>query len=281
MTEHEGLPPEEVVAEKKLPLFPVIYFRADADHKIVPDSVSEGFKQCFSSPNVISEITCDQTAWGRRLGCRKTYCPAICSPSGEWLKVITINSGSEVAHTIINVTDERRQTKTDGLTKIYNQAYFGEKIDELDAMKSVSGLVGILDLNHFKEYNDENGHSAGDELLQEAADFLQHLCRQQNGTPRKHDTVARIGGDEFGIIITNIPNKKTAETINRRIKAAIKQSGFDLAYGSAWVRQGQGFTDAKVIADRRMYNNKIEMYKKKGRTSTPRNFRGSLPLSAA
>lgn len=86
---------------------------------------------------------------------------------------------------------------TDGLTKVYNHRYFHEFLDrELQRARRNSSTFTLLfaDVDNFKQYNDVNGHLAGDEVLRElAAIFLD--------TTRKTDFVARYGGEEFAVIL--------------------------------------------------------------------------------
>jgi diguanylate cyclase (GGDEF)-like protein len=86
---------------------------------------------------------------------------------------------------------------TDGLTKVYNHRYFHEFLDrELQRARRNSSTFTLLfaDVDNFKQYNDVNGHLAGDEVLRELAPiFLK--------TTRKTDFVARYGGEEFAVIL--------------------------------------------------------------------------------
>lgn len=86
---------------------------------------------------------------------------------------------------------------TDDLTKVYNHRYFQEFLDrESQRAKRNASAFALLfaDVDNFKQYNDVNGHLAGDEVLRElAAIFLD--------TARKTDFVARYGGEEFTVIL--------------------------------------------------------------------------------
>lgn len=86
---------------------------------------------------------------------------------------------------------------TDGLTGIYNHRYFHEFLDrELHRAKRTSSKFALMlaDVDNFKQYNDANGHLAGDATLRELASILLN-------TTRKTDFVARYGGEEFAIIL--------------------------------------------------------------------------------
>jgi len=86
---------------------------------------------------------------------------------------------------------------TDGLTKVYNHRYFHEFLDrELQRARRNSSTFTLLfaDVDNFKQYNDVNGHLAGDEVLRELATIFLD-------TTRKTDFVARYGGEEFAVLL--------------------------------------------------------------------------------
>ncbi|MDD5369776.1 MAG: diguanylate cyclase, partial [Anaerolineaceae bacterium] len=93
------------------------------------------------------------------------------------------------------VEDELRYLSThDRLTGIYNRGYFEEELARLDHGRQFPVSVLMADVDGLKETNDTHGHQAGDELLRQTAEVLKSAFRAQ-------DVVARIGGDEFGILL--------------------------------------------------------------------------------
>ncbi len=86
---------------------------------------------------------------------------------------------------------------TDCLTKIYNCRYFDEFIDrEIERVKRSSGVFSLVfvDVDNFKQYNDVNGHIAGDNILRELAEVLL-------ASTRKTDFAVRHGGEEFVLVL--------------------------------------------------------------------------------
>jgi diguanylate cyclase (GGDEF)-like protein len=106
---------------------------------------------------------------------------------------------------------ERLATEDD-LTGLKNRRYIWEFCRQiLDHVKKEKGQVTLLvfDIDDFKRYNDQYGHSAGDQILRQAAVLIRHCCRA-------HDVVGRIGGDEFAVVFWDDPHRKAASVAERR-----------------------------------------------------------------
>lgn len=85
---------------------------------------------------------------------------------------------------------------TDQLTGVANRRFFEHflaKLLEKAKVKRFPVSLFLFDIDNFKKYNDEYGHAVGDEILKETAALMRRCCR-------KHDLVARIGGDEFAVV---------------------------------------------------------------------------------
>lgn len=110
---------------------------------------------------------------------------------------------------------------TDALTGLYNHRYLHERLDEeLHRANETGNPLSVLfcDLDHFKEYNDANGHSAGDNVLREVA----HLLEQ---SVRNIDVAGRYGGEEFVVLLVETGHN-AALTVAQRIRERIAGAGF-------------------------------------------------------
>lgn len=115
-----------------------------------------------------------------------------------------------------DLTEQRRlvhRAFRDPLTGAANRALFEEHLDSaLRRLHRHDHLAAVLvvDLDHFKEVNDTYGHTGGDTVLREVAARLER-------TVRASDTVARIGGDEFAIVLDELPTVADADMSAERI----------------------------------------------------------------
>ncbi len=107
----------------------------------------------------------------------------------------------------------------DALTGLGNRKYFHESLSQsLEQARSNNQLVAVmyLDLDGFKQVNDTLGHDTGDQLLKVVAQRL------TNGL-RNSDIVSRLGGDEFTVILTGIPQAEYAARVAEKILQALSQ----------------------------------------------------------
>ncbi|MBT9613175.1 MAG: EAL domain-containing protein [Burkholderiales bacterium] len=111
------------------------------------------------------------------------------------------------------------QALHDALTKLPNRALFYDRLrntlSSAQRSQELFALVG-LDLDSFKEINDTLGHHAGDLVLQ-------HVANACNKILRESDTVARMGGDEFTILLPKVTDMEHAVQVAQRVLAAIKE----------------------------------------------------------
>ncbi|MCK9372817.1 MAG: diguanylate cyclase [Sulfuricurvum sp.] len=107
----------------------------------------------------------------------------------------------------------------DSLTGLPNRLLFAERINQaMMISKRLNTMMAIcyLDLDEFKPVNDGFGHSVGDKLLLEISNRMQNQVRES-------DTIARIGGDEFAILLINIKGIQECETIITKILDSINE----------------------------------------------------------
>ena len=109
----------------------------------------------------------------------------------------------------------------DGLTKVYNYRYFIQELErEANRTKRFHTPFTLLmiDVDHFKDYNDKHGHQAGDVVLREVARLLELNTRAT-------DTVARYGGEEFVVILPGL-KKKEGVLIGQKLREMIASHPF-------------------------------------------------------
>jgi diguanylate cyclase (GGDEF)-like protein len=160
-----------------------------------------------------------------------------------------------------------REARTDPLTGLENRTAWQElvAIEEARTDRYHRPLsIVSADLDNLKSVNDRFGHLAGDCLIQEAANVLRKTARQT-------DRIARVGGDEFLILMPETDEAGAARFLSRIGKSlqANDTDGLSLSLGAATVRDDESLRDAIVRADAAMYAEK------------KRRQQGSSPSAAA
>ncbi|WP_412069225.1 putative bifunctional diguanylate cyclase/phosphodiesterase [Rubrivirga sp. IMCC43871] len=130
-------------------------------------------------------------------------------------------SSRDVTEQMATEDDLQRRAHHDPLTGLANRSLFTLRLDALVESPGSAFAVLYIDLDRFKTVNDTLGHAAGDELLCQLADRLRLVSRDS-------DTVARIGGDEFAIIVTDVATDARAQAAAERIERTLR-TPFDLA----------------------------------------------------
>jgi diguanylate cyclase (GGDEF)-like protein len=137
-------------------------------------------------------------------------CPTLIAPTMSWwafdlvLKV-------ERAHELLSA-----QSTIDHLTGLFNRRYFMDRLsEEIDRTKRYGTpfAVAFIDVDNFKRINDEHGHLSGDEVLRQ----LTLNCARQ---VREVDTLARIGGEEFALLLPQT-TEADAERLVERLRASV------------------------------------------------------------
>lgn len=144
---------------------------------------------------------------------------------------------------------------TDALTGVYNRHFLRQRLEELTAGGERSIHLLMVDADHFKSINDEDGHLVGDKVLIE-------IARRLQGTIRPTDLLARYGGEEFCVVLPDIDDV-IAIAIAERLRRAIvneKMEGRRVTVSlglSRWVF-GESIADLVERADRALYRSKEE-----------------------
>jgi diguanylate cyclase (GGDEF)-like protein len=134
-------------------------------------------------------------------------------------RTLALISSVAVASTVV-LSKERLLAKTDGLTGLLNKTNVYRRLRDLindDAYGPVS--IFLLDIDHFKQYNDTHGHLPGDELLKRMGTLLREHSRE-------HEVVGRYGGEEFLVVMPSTA-KDAAMQVAERIRRLIEESAFD------------------------------------------------------
>ncbi|MPN01944.1 hypothetical protein SDC9_149157 [bioreactor metagenome] len=145
----------------------------------------------------------------------------------------------------------------DSLTGLYNRTFFEQEVKRFDSLNAKVGVI-ICDLAFLKMLNDVLGHAVGDKALRSAADIIAGSCPEDA-------VVARIGGDEFAVLVDNAELPMLADIRNKILTAAADdrcrnpESYLYLSVGFAL--KGNGATksigDAIKMADANMYHHKL------------------------
>lgn len=142
----------------------------------------------------------------------------------------------------------------DPLTGLANRTMFQERLDQAFRQGDRGVAVIWIDLDHFKEVNDIFGHQVGDEMLLAVADRLRELVRET-------DDIARMGGDEFAIVLPNVIEGEAQTVADRILAALIDREAFRLPLGASvgigWQRNAN--RDGRSLirrADQAMYRAK-------------------------
>jgi len=157
-------------------------------------------------------------------------------------------------------------TNRDELTKLYNRRYFFERLEkEVERARRYQRRLSLLmiDIDHFKNYNDTFGHLHGDEVLRQLAQTLDKNLR-------KVDVIARYGGEEFLALLPET-DKRNAKRVGEKLRKAVEKNDFhskqsELGPGKVTITIGisafptdcQDAYELLDLADKAMYYGKVQ-----------------------
>jgi diguanylate cyclase (GGDEF)-like protein len=210
---------------------PRFYDRSDPDEMIRNTMIAFGSSECAVVPIVAHESVLGVVI-------------AIAAESGRGLRrepyVMERLAGlaDQAATSLENARllgELRRRAFVDELTGLPNNMLFRDRVGQaLARSERREGRVGVLmlDLDHFKKVNDSLGPQVGNELLLQVASRLQ-------GTVRAEDTVARLGADEFGVLLPEIGQLADAIVVAEKLLGSLRQP-FTLADHTVFVTASMG-----------------------------------------
>ncbi len=153
----------------------------------------------------------------------------------------------------------------DEMTGLFNFRHFKQELQKEHARSTRYGNIYSIvfcDIDHFKHYNDRNGHPAGDQLLRDFAKVLQKCCRSS-------DLVTRYGGEEFAVICPGV-GLEGAAVLAERIRASVAETRFaesehqpmkcvSVSVGaSCYPETGKTAEEVLKAADEAVYQSKTE-----------------------
>ncbi|MDH3519783.1 MAG: diguanylate cyclase [Myxococcales bacterium] len=164
----------------------------------------------------------------------------------------------------IELERTRRMVKLDSLTGLYNHRFFQDRLEEeIRRGRRYERPLALLllDIDHFKAFNDTHGHPAGDAMLQEVSRLLRRISRTE-------DIVARYGGEEFAVILPETP-AEGAEVFAVRVKQLLEarpcgatrlpaDSKLTVSIGVATLKPESSKASLIEAADRALYQAKRE-----------------------
>ena len=167
------------------------------------------------------------------------------------MKLITMQNKTLIENIALKIQN-KQFSLIDPLTKLWNRRRLDLHVEKLVPATQRSGepfSLIILDIDHFKQYNDTKGHAAGDELLIKVADVLLDCSREE-------DLVVRYGGEEF-IVLLPQTRIKDAAVIAERVRKTVKEkTGVTISAGLAEYNVKINFDQLIQKADEALYTAK-------------------------
>jgi len=162
-------------------------------------------------------------------------------------------TGVKYCHGILVDITHRKELQTqllelsirDPLTGCYNRRYLNTVTRQCEAQPKGEWGCIYLDIDHFKQYNDTNGHAEGDAVLVKMARFLMRHVRAE-------EAVVRVGGDEFLVVLCDSGEDQTEHVVARLRAAAPLSAPVPFSMGWAARRGTETFEQTMIRADQRL-----------------------------
>jgi diguanylate cyclase (GGDEF)-like protein len=185
--------------------------------------------------------------------------------SDQVWRMAQLAGATVLAATMVVRSRELRLLSTrDRFTGLLNRAVFNEQLEQESELAGRDAehrfTVAMVDIDHFKKFNDTHGHGGGDEALRLVAQTLRKSCRES-------DCVARYGGEEFALILPGVRSSRAADLLERirrvvaatpiRLTGRAKPVSVTVSIGVAsWPEDGATGAEVLSCADRRLYQAK-------------------------
>jgi diguanylate cyclase (GGDEF)-like protein/PAS domain S-box-containing protein len=156
----------------------------------------------------------------------------------------------------------RELSLRDPLTGCYNRRYLADFALTVESDPETRWGAILIDLDHFKEWNDQYGHAEGDKVLVRMARFLMSRTRSD-------DPVIRMGGDEFLVLLLDESEEATAEVAARLSQAGERSAPAHFTLGWATRRKAESLAKTIDRADRRLLRVRVRERHKARRRETP------------
>ena len=162
-------------------------------------------------------------------------------------------TGEKYCHGILVDITHRKELQTqllelsirDPLTGCYNRRYLNTVTRQCEAQPKGEWGCIYLDIDHFKQYNDKNGHAEGDAVLVKMARFLMRHVRAE-------EAVVRVGGDEFLVVLCDSDLDQTDHVAARLRAAGPTSAPGPFSMGWAARKNEESFEETMIRADRRL-----------------------------
>lgn len=182
-----------------------------------------------------------------------------------WRMAQLVGATALAATLVVRSRELRLLSTRDRFTGLLNRAVFNEQLErEVAFARREDGrfAVAMIDIDHFKKFNDTYGHAGGDEALRSVATTLRESCRAT-------DVVARYGGEEFALVLPGVMSARATDLLERirRVLAVKpihlpnrpKPVSLTVSVGVAlWPDDGQNAAEILRCADQRLYQAKSQ-----------------------